>query len=43
MGKLHLTCGDYISNSLDMNAMVNAQNKYMQNGSRICGAVYKPI
>lgn len=41
MGKLHLTCGDYISNSLDMNAIVNAQNKYMQNGSGICGAVYR--
>lgn len=31
MGKLHLTCGDYISNSLDMNAIVNAQNKYKEN------------
>ena len=39
MGKLHLTCGDYISNSLDMNAIVNTTNKYMQNGSGICGAV----
>lgn len=32
MGKLYLTCGDFILNSKNMIAIVNAQNKYMQNG-----------
>lgn len=41
MGKLILTCGDYISNSNGMDAIVNAANKYMQNGSGICGAIYR--
>lgn len=41
MGKLYLICGDYILNSINMDAIVNAQNKYMQNGSGICGAVYR--
>ncbi len=40
MGKLYLTCGDYISNSHGMDAIVNASNKYMINGSGICGAIY---
>lgn len=40
MGNLFLTTGSYISNSKGMDAIVNAQNKYMINGSGICGAVY---
>ena len=40
MGKLYLTTGDYISNSIGMDAIVNAANKYMTNGSGICGAIY---
>lgn len=39
MGKLYLTCGDFILNSKNMDAIVNAQNKYMQYGSGICGAI----
>lgn len=41
MGKLFLTTGDYISNSNGMDAIVNAANKYMSNGSGICGAIYR--
>ena len=41
MGKLYLICGDYILNSNDMDAIVNASNKYMINGSGICGAIYR--
>lgn len=41
MGKLFLTTGDYISNATGMDAIVNAANKYMINGSGICGAVYR--
>ena len=41
MGKLYLTCGDYISNSHGMDAIVNASNKYMISGSGICGAIYR--
>ena len=40
MGRLFLTTGDYISNSNGMDAIVNAANKYMINGSGICGAIY---
>ena len=40
MGKLYLICGDYISNSYGMDAIVNSANKYMINGSGICGAIY---
>ena len=40
MGNLYFTCGDYISNSKGMDAIVNAANKYMINGSGICGAIY---
>lgn len=40
MGKLYLTTGDYILNSVGMDAIVNAANKYMTNGSGICGAIY---
>ena len=40
MGKLYFTCGDYISNSKGMDAIVNATNKYMTYGSGICGAIY---
>jgi len=36
MGKLYLTTGDYISNATGMDALVNAANKYMINGSGIC-------
>ena len=39
MGKLYLTFGDFILNSNNMDAIVNAQNKYMQYGSGICGAI----
>ena len=39
MGKLYLTCGDFILNSNNMDAIVNAQNKYMQYGSGICGVI----
>lgn len=41
MGKLYLLTGDIISNSKGMDAIVNAQNKYMINGSGICGAIYR--
>lgn len=40
MGKLILTSGDYILNSKNMDAIVNAQNKNMAFGSGICGAIY---
>ena len=30
MGKLYLTFGDFILNSNNMDAIVNAQNKYMR-------------
>lgn len=40
MGRLYLTTGDYISNATGMDALVNAANKYMINGSGICGAIY---
>ncbi len=41
MGKLYLLTGDIIENAKNMDAIVNAQNKYMINGSGICGAVYR--
>lgn len=41
MGKLYFLTGDIIENSKNMDAIVNAQNKYMLNGSGICGAVYR--
>lgn len=41
MGRLYLICDDFILNSKGMDAIVNAQNKYMQMGSGICGAIYK--
>lgn len=41
MGRLFLICGDFILNSKGMDAIVNSQNKYMQIGSGICGAIYK--
>ena len=40
MGKLYLLSGDYILNSKDKDAIVNATNKYMINGSGICGDIY---
>ena len=40
MGKLHLITGDIIDNSIGMDAIVNAQNKYMIKGGGICGAIY---
>ena len=40
LGRLYLLSGDYIDNSKDMDAIVNAANKYMINGSGICGAIY---
>ena len=41
MGKLYFITGDIIENSKGMDAIVNAQNKYMINGSGICGAIYR--
>lgn len=41
MGKLYFITGDIIENSKDMDAIVNAQNKYMINGSGICGLIYR--
>lgn len=41
MGKLYFVTGDIIENSNDMDAIVNAQNKYMINGSGICGLIYR--
>lgn len=43
LGKLFLLSGDYIDNSKGMDAIVNAANKYMINGSGICGAIYNSI
>ena len=40
MGKLYLITGDIIEKSKNMDAIVNAQNKYMIQGSGICGAIY---
>ena len=40
MGKLYLITGDIIDKSTGMDAIVNAQNKYMAHGSGICGAIY---
>lgn len=39
MGKLFLTTGDYIENAKGMDAIVDAQNKYMGVGGGICGLV----
>lgn len=41
MGKLYLLSGDYILNSKDKDAIVNAANTYMINGSGICGVIYR--
>lgn len=41
MGKLYLLTGDYILNSKEKDAIVNATNKYMTNGSGICGVIYR--
>lgn len=41
MGKLYLLSGNYIFNSKGKDAIVNAANKYMTNGSGICGVVYR--
>ncbi len=41
MGKLYLLSGDYVLNSKGKDAIVNAANKYMINGSGICGVIYK--
>lgn len=40
MGKLFLLTGDYILNSNNKDAIVNAANKYMTYGSGICGVIY---
>lgn len=40
MGKLYLLSGDYMLNSKGKDAIVNAANKYMINGSGICGVIY---
>lgn len=39
MGKLFLITGDYIKNSMGMDVIVNAQNKYMGVGGNICGLI----
>lgn len=39
MGKLFLTTGDYIKNAYGMDAIVDAQNKYMGVGGNICGLI----
>lgn len=39
MGKLLFITGDYIKNSEDMDAIVDAQNKYMGVGGNICGLI----
>ncbi len=41
MGKLYLLTGDYILNSKNKDAIVNAANKYMTYGSGICGVIYR--
>ena len=41
MGKLVFLTGDIIEECKNMDAIVNAQNKYMQMGSGICGAIYR--
>lgn len=41
MGKLILDVGDIIDNVRNMDAIINPQNKYMINGSGICGAIYR--
>lgn len=41
MGKLFLLTGDYILNSNNKDAIVNAANKYMTYGSGICGVIYR--
>ena len=41
MGKLYLLTGDYIINSKNKDAIVNAANKYMIYGSGICGVIYR--
>ena len=40
MGKFYLITGDIINKSKGMDAIVNAQNRYMSHGSGICGAIY---
>ncbi len=40
MGRLILTSGNYLDNIEYVDAVVNAQNKYMQYGSGICGVIY---
>ncbi len=41
MGKLILTCGEYLDNASSVSAIVNAANEYMIDGSGICGVIYK--
>ena len=40
MGKLYFISGNIIDYFNNMDVVVNAQNKYMINGSGICGAIY---
>lgn len=41
MGKLYFITGDYIKNSKGMDAIVDAQNKYMGVGGNICGLILR--
>ena len=41
MGLLKLVSGDIIENSKDVEAIVNPNNKYMDYGCGVCGAIYE--
>ena len=41
MGKLNIITGDIVESCVNMDAIVNSQNKYMEYGSGVCGAIYR--
>lgn len=41
MGVLKIVSGDIIENSKDVEAIVNPNNKYMDYGCGVCGAIYE--
>lgn len=43
MGKLILLSGDIIENSKNVEAIVNPNNKYMDYGCGVCGAIYEAV